>query len=109
MTKSEPERLTTNILVLDELLYVSKKRYHVPYEVTSEFISSSILPFTEVLTLDLPEYKIAIEVIEETGLKPSDAIHIASMIQNNISTIASEDHELDHTSTINRIWPDDRS
>jgi predicted nucleic acid-binding protein len=97
-------RLYTDVLVLDELLYISKKRYNVPYPVTTEFINDVVLPFTEMLSLGLPEYQASTEIIEEARLKPSDALHLASMRLNNITTIASEDRELDNASKINRIW-----
>lgn len=97
-------RLYTDVLVLDELLYISKKRYNVPYPVTTEFIDDVVLPFTEMLSLGLPEYQASTEIIEEARLKPSDALHLASMRLNNITTIASEDRELDNASKINRIW-----
>ena len=98
-------RLYTDVLVLDELLYISKKRYNVPYPVTTLFIDDVVLPFTEMLPLGLPEYQASTKIIEEARLKPSDALHLASMRLNNIATIASEDRELDNASKINRIWP----
>jgi predicted nucleic acid-binding protein len=97
-------RLYTDVLVLDELLYVSKMRYNVPYTATAAFIDTVTLPFTEVLPLGLNEHKTSIELLNETHLKPSDALHIASMMSNNLTTIASEDKELDGVPKINRIW-----
>jgi uncharacterized protein len=97
-------RLYTNDLVLDELLYISKKKFNVPYPASLEFIENVVLPFVEVLELGLPEYRTSTEIIMKTHLKPSDALHIASMRLNNISTIASEDRELDNAENINRIW-----
>jgi predicted nucleic acid-binding protein len=97
-------RLYTDVLVLDELLYISRKRYNVPYPVTTEFIHDVVLPFTEMLPLGLPEYQASTEIIEEARLKPSDALHLASMRLNSIATIASEDQELYKASKINRIW-----
>jgi predicted nucleic acid-binding protein len=97
-------RLYTDVLVLDELLYISRKRYNVPYPVTAEFIDDVVLPFTEILPLGLSEYHASAEMIEEARLKPSDALHLASMRLNSIETIASEDQELDKASKINRVW-----
>jgi predicted nucleic acid-binding protein len=37
-------------------------------------------------------------------MKPSDATHVASMRQNDIKHIASEDHGFDKVKTIKRIW-----
>jgi predicted nucleic acid-binding protein len=97
-------RLYTDILILDDLLYISKKRYGVPNDVTKEFIDDIILPITGVSPLGLPDYKIAIDVMNETQMKPSDATHVASMRQNDIKHIASEDHGFDKVKTIKRIW-----
>jgi predicted nucleic acid-binding protein len=97
-------RLFTNVLVLDELLYISKKKYNVPYSVTVEFIENVVLPFTEVLQLGLPDYLASAEIVLKTRLKLFDALHVASMRLNGISTIASEDREFDNTLNLNRVW-----
>jgi predicted nucleic acid-binding protein len=97
-------RLYTDVLVLDELLYISRKRYNVPYDLTTSFIDEVVLPFTEVLPLGLSEYKTSQELLRDTHLKPSDALHVASMILNSVTLIASEDRELDGVSRIRRIW-----
>jgi uncharacterized protein len=100
----ENNRLYVDVLILDELLYISKKKYNVPYSVTTKFIEDIVLPFTEILPLGLNEYNASVEVIEEAHLKPSDALHIASMRLNDVAVIASEDRELDSASNIRRIW-----
>ncbi len=83
-------RLFADIFVLDELLYISKKRYGISYDITKEFIDDVILPVTEISSLDLKDYKTVIEVMKETKMNPSDAIHVASMRRNDIKHIASE-------------------
>jgi predicted nucleic acid-binding protein len=97
-------RLYTNIIALDELLYISQHRYNVPYSVTSEFIKDIVLYETEITKLDIADYLIAIDILQERKMKPSDAIHVASMKQNDIKNIASEDHEFDQIPDIKRIW-----
>jgi predicted nucleic acid-binding protein len=97
-------RLYTDVLILDELLYISRKRYNVPYSVTTSFIDDVVLQFTEVLPLGLSEHQTSQELLRETHLKPSDALHVASMILNSVTLIASEDRELDGVSKIRRIW-----
>ena len=57
------------------------------------FNENVILPFTEKLQLGIPEYKTSTEIIVKTHLKPYNALHVASMRLNNISTIASEDRK----------------
>ncbi|HDJ83599.1 MAG TPA: type II toxin-antitoxin system VapC family toxin, partial [Desulfurococcaceae archaeon] len=45
------ESLYTDILVLDEAIYVSKRKYGVPVEETLELIDKAILPYVEILPL----------------------------------------------------------
>jgi len=94
----------TDILILDELLYTSKKKYNVPYNITIEFIESIVLPYIEILPLNEKEYKKAAELLKTHNIKPSDALHIATMTTNNITKIASEDKEYDKIKEITRIW-----
>lgn len=93
-----------DVLVLDELLYVSKKKYNVPYGLTSSFIESIVLPCLEVLPLGEEEYVEASKILTDYNLKPSDALHVAAMTTNGISVIASEDEEMGRVRGIRRIW-----
>ena len=97
-------RIYTDVLVLDEVIYVSKKRYSVPYVTTLSFIESIVLPYTTILPLSEDEYKEADKLIEKYNVKPSDALHIGAMITNRIPTLVSEDKELDRISEIKRVW-----
>jgi predicted nucleic acid-binding protein len=94
----------TDILVLDELLYVSRKKYSIPYDVTIEFIESCILPYISILNLGEDEYNRAVDIIKRYNLKPSDAIHAGAMLSNDIDLIVSEDKEFDRIREIRRIW-----
>jgi len=97
-------RIYTDVLVLDEVIYVSKERYSVPYVTTLSFIESIVLPYTTVLPLSEDEYREAAKLIEKYNVKPSDALHIGAMITNRIPTLVSEDKELDRISEIKRVW-----
>ncbi len=97
-------RMYTDVLVLDELIYVSKKRYFVPYVITLSFIKSIVLPYVIVLPLGEDEYNEAAKFIEKYDVKPSDALHIGAMKMNNIDVIVSEDKELDKIDEIKRMW-----
>jgi len=97
-------RIYTDVLVLDEVIYVSKKRYSVPYVTTLSFIEAIVLPYTTILPLSEDEYKEAAKLIEKYNVKPSDALHIGAMITNRIPTLVSEDKELDRISEIKRVW-----
>ena len=95
--------LYTNVLVLDEAIYVSKKKYGVPVEDTLELIDKAILPYVTILPLGLEEYMKAEKYIVKYGLKPSDALHLATMDNNGIQLIATEDKDFDNTH-VKRIW-----
>jgi len=94
----------TDVLVLDEVIYISRKKYRVPYDVTADFIDTIVLPFIEILTLGEPEYKKSVEIIQKYRVKPSDALHTATMLLHNITRIASEDREYDKIKEITRLW-----
>lgn len=97
-------KLYTDVLVLDELIHVSKRKYGVPYKVTVEFIESIVLPYTTLVELGEEEYKEAARLVVDYNLKPSDALHIAAMKVNGIETIVSEDKELDRIPWVKRVW-----
>ena len=101
LTKYKPY---TDVLVFDELIHISKKKYNVPYNVSVEFIESNVLPYVYVLNLGEDEYNYAVKILSEHNLKPSDALHIGAMMNNNIALIISEDKELDKISAIKRLW-----
>jgi len=101
LTKYKPY---TDVLVLDELIYISKRKYNIPYDVSIKFIETNILPYTIVLNLGEEEYKYATEVIAKHNLKPSDALHIGAMMNNNITLIVSEDRGFDRISAVKRLW-----
>ncbi|NAZ24492.1 MAG: PIN domain-containing protein [Thermofilum sp.] len=93
----------TNVLVLDELIYVSEKKYGVPYEVSIEFIKSFVLPYITILSIGEEEYNNAVEFMR-IGLKPSDALHLGVMRSNGINLIISEDEDFDKVKGVKRIW-----
>jgi len=97
-------RLYTDDLVLDELLYISKKKYGVPYEITFEFIDSIVMPYITVIPLGEEEFNEAREIILRYNLRPSDALHVGAMRSNGIKIIASEDADFDKVDGITRIW-----
>ena len=94
----------TDALVLDELIYISKKRYNVPYKISLEFLESIVLPYVEILPLGEKEFYKASEFLKSLNIKPSDALHAAAMIANGISKIASEDREFDKIEGLERVW-----
>ena len=96
-------RTFTNLIVLDELIYISKKKYGIPNNVTFEFIDSMILPFTSILPLEESDYLIMKETLKHCP-KPSDALIVASMKRSSITDILSEDNDFDKVPGISRRW-----
>ncbi len=97
-------KLYTDVLVLDEVIYVSKKKYGIPYNISIEFIESIVLPYVSIISLGEDEYRLASKLLVEYGLKPSDALHLAAMINNGINVIVSEDREFDKLENVKRLW-----
>lgn len=98
-------RAFTNIIVLDELIYVSKKKYSIPVEVTFEFIDSMVIPFTSILPLEVNDYHVMKEMINYCS-KPSDALIASSMKRASLIDLLSEDNDFDKVPGINRRWVD---
>lgn len=96
----------TDVLVLDELIYISKKKFRIPFNLTIKFIDSIVQPYVSILALDEEVFKETKNILMEFNIKPSDALHIAAMKRNNIIYIVSEDYEIDKVSGIKRIWID---
>lgn len=96
-------RAYIDVLVLDELIYISRRKYGVPYELSIEFVDSVVLPYVTLIEVGEEEYNYAVEAMRE-GFKPSDAIHIGAMRSNGIEMIVSEDEDFDGADGIKRIW-----
>ncbi len=97
--------LCTDVLVLDEAIYVSWRRYGIPFEDTAAFLDDAVLPYVWVLKLGREEYLRARELLGV--LRPSDALHVAAMVNNGVRVIASEDRDFDRVGGIERIWISD--
>ena len=93
----------TNVLVLDELIHVSKRKYGVSYSETISFIEDVILPAVRVLPVTFNDYLTAKEIILKYSLRPSDALHIATIQNNGLQAIVSEDDEFDRL-PLKRLW-----
>ncbi len=100
------EELYTDVLVLDEAIYVSKRKYGIDVESTLKLLDRAILPYVDVLPLGLEEYLKAKEYMVRYRLKPSDALHLAVMDSNGLQVIATEDKDFDRTH-VKRIWLND--
>ena len=67
-----------------------------------ELIESTVLPYSEILSLGEREYEKAAEMLGTCTIKPSDALHVAAMTLNNMSKIASEDKGFEKIKEIGR-------
>ena len=97
------EELYTNVLVIDEVIYISKRKYNVPYEETIKFIDDLILPVVEILPIGLEDYLKAREIVLNYNFKPSDAIHLAVIENNGLQAIVTEDKDFKRV-PIKVIW-----
>jgi len=96
-------KLYTDVLVLDEVIHVSRKKYKVPYSETINMLDDIVIPYVEVLPIGLMEYLKAKENMLKYNLKPSDAIHLAVIENNGLQAIVTEDEDFDRI-PIKRIW-----
>jgi len=94
----------TDVLVLDELIYVSKKRYGIPYSISMDFVESNVLPYISIVSLGEEEYRYAADLLGKYDLKPSDALHLGAMLHDGITLIASEDRGFDRVREVRRLW-----
>lgn len=97
------ESLFINMLVIDETLYTSK-RYQVPYNVTLNFLREIVLPYVEIIPIEEEDLKPTEKYLLKYGLKPSDAIHLATMEKAGVNHIVTEDEEFNRVEEVKRIW-----
>ena len=95
----------TSLETLEETLYVLSKLTSpsVGLSAVSDFLKMSKIKKYE---LTLPIFEQAMEIVETTSLKqPKDAINVATMLENKIQLIISEDKDYDKVQLIKRIHP----
>lgn len=97
------DRLFVNMIVVDEVLWILTKKYKIPLDEVLE-LTDQLMPFLEVIQVDYTDYDVMRKTMMKYGLKPSDALHIASMNKVGIKHIVSEDEEFDKIPSIKRIW-----
>ncbi len=96
----ESHSLCTDVLVLDETIYVSWRKYGIPFEHTARFLDEIVIPHARILTLGYEDR--AKELFNV--LKPSDALHVAAMLNNGVHVIASEDEDFERVKEVRRVW-----
>lgn len=99
-----PDGLVTNLLVFDEFLYITKRKYKIPYSASIDYWESIVQKSTTILPIDSRTYSNMRDTLLKTSLKSSDAIHVATMQIHEVDTIITEDNDFDKISNLNRIW-----
>ncbi len=89
-------------LVLDELMWVLAKNGKA-HLVRRSIESLYELPNMEILEVSPSAPMAALFFMEKYGLHPRDAFHAASMKENNISKIVSDDAHFDKVKEFKRI------
>ena len=97
------DRLFVNMIVVDEVLWILTKKYKVPLSEALELMDR-LMPLIEVIPLDYMDYDDMRRIMMNYGLKPSDALHVASMRKAGIKHIVSENKEFDKIPWIKRTW-----
>ena len=105
----EAKQLTavTNVEVMQELLY----RYYHHIQVLDKgiqlcrYILDYPLTILPVTPTDVSSALDLLSQNQDTGLQPRDAIHAATMHNNNIVQILSADKHFDHIKGVQRLFP----
>ncbi len=99
----EEEKIScaASYLIIDEIIWVLKKKIGKKDAIT---IIKAILSLP-IKWLDINESSIIrmVDILENTNIEPRDALHIACMLNNGLSTILSEDKDFDRIKNVKRI------
>ncbi len=99
------DELYIDMLVLDETLYISRKKYGLSYDITLGFLEENILPFVDIIPLERRDFKLMKKYLVDYSIRPSDALHLVAMDKAGCRAIVSEDKNFDKTH-VERIWLD---
>ena len=98
------EELFTDLLVIEETLYISFSKYNVPYQLTLEFLKNAILPYAAITPMEESDISLLGNYLSRYPVKPSDAVHLACMEKEGITKIISEDKDFDKVKEVTRLW-----
>jgi len=96
-------QLMVNMIVIDETIWILTRKYRRPTSEVLEFVDR-VLPILNVIPLNREDYDTMKGAITTYGLKPSDALHVASTKKAGAVHIASEDEEFDRVPSLKRAW-----
>lgn len=57
-----------------------------------------------LLPITLREYEVGKGIMLRYSIPPSDALHVAVMLNNSIKRILTEDSDFDRIQEVSRIW-----
>ncbi|MEM2123033.1 MAG: type II toxin-antitoxin system VapC family toxin [Candidatus Bathyarchaeia archaeon] len=97
------DHLLANMIVIDETLWILTKKYKVPLNEAFE-LTDQLMPLLEIIPIDYGDYDVMKVTMKNHDLKPSDAIHVASMNKAGVKHVVSEDVEFDKIPWLKRIW-----
>ena len=80
----------TNVLAVDEVVWKIKKEIDYPSAISIGRAMFDLINL-EIVDVTSRTVKEAFDFMEKYKIRPRDAIHVASMLENNISTIITED------------------
>ncbi len=94
----------TSTLTWDEVVWVVRR---IVGEEQSISQGRRLLGFPNLRFLEIKEItlQMAQEIMEKYRLKPRDALHIATAIENGVKTIVSYDGDIDKANIVRRIEP----
>ncbi len=99
----EEEKIScaASYLIIDEIIWVLKKKIGKKDAIT---IIKAILSLPiKWLSIDESSIIRMVDILENTNIDPRDALHIACMLNNGLSTILSEDKDFDRIKNVKRI------
>lgn len=98
-------QLISNIIAMDEVIWILTHKYGVSRTEVFE-LTDKLGSLLDIVPLDRSDYDPMKVFMSSYNLKPSDALHAASMKRSNVQYIASEDKDFDALPGIRRIWLD---
>jgi len=94
LKKLEEHDTFINVAVLNEVVWILKKKYGVDLNEIFDFIDR-FTDLVNIIPLDSEDYENMKEFMLRYNLKPSDALHVSSMKKGGIKTVVSEDPDFD--------------
>jgi len=105
LKKLDEHEPITNMLVLNEATWILKKKYKIPTSDIFEFLDK-ISEFVTIVPIDQEDYSRMKKFVMHYGMKPSDALHVSTMIKAKTDCIITEDRDFDKIRWIRRVWVD---